>query len=431
MDYDADGDLDILSGSYTGELYYFEKLASGEYQQGRFLTNAAGDPLNAGTSVVPEAVDMDADGDLDLVIGTRSSGVFMIENKGTRAQPVWAEERVKVKTISGKHLQGSNAHHADWDGDKVRDLIVGSEGGQVSWYRNVGSNDKPSYEDVLVLVPRGKGGQHEAGTPPTGPGSRTKVFVTDYNSDGVADLLVGDVQWHVRHLTPLTPEEEKEKAKAVAAYEKANEPYRKAVNERNSYVGKEGGIPQDVLDRMDEAYELVRPYIKKLATFDRTESETHGFVWLYLGGAKETAPQAESVQSTTASNGPVSFVVAAEPVVGTPGRFRLKAMLKVNAGWHLYADTSGSPQYVATSFQSDWPKGVEEVSAWSSKTEVVPDPKNQGVEQYVGDVVFESEIDANGVKGATVEVRYQACTETMCMVPTTLSVDLQFAKKSE
>ena len=30
MDYDADGDLDVLSGSYTGEIYYFERLDSGE-----------------------------------------------------------------------------------------------------------------------------------------------------------------------------------------------------------------------------------------------------------------------------------------------------------------------------------------------------------------------------------------------------------------
>ena len=29
VDYDADGDLDILSGSYTGEIYYFERGEDG------------------------------------------------------------------------------------------------------------------------------------------------------------------------------------------------------------------------------------------------------------------------------------------------------------------------------------------------------------------------------------------------------------------
>ena len=137
MDYDGDGDLDILSGSYTGEVYLFERTQDGQFLQGRYLLNTAGTPLKTGTSVTPEALDMDADGDLDLVIGTRSAGVFMVLNEGSRREPRWAPEPTRLLTAAGERIEGSNAHHADWDGDGLRDLIVGNENGGGTWGERV------------------------------------------------------------------------------------------------------------------------------------------------------------------------------------------------------------------------------------------------------------------------------------------------------
>ena len=37
MDYDADGDLDILAGTYTGELYFYEGLGAGAFRQGQLV----------------------------------------------------------------------------------------------------------------------------------------------------------------------------------------------------------------------------------------------------------------------------------------------------------------------------------------------------------------------------------------------------------
>ena len=42
MDYDNDGDIDVLSGSYTGEIYLFECGKDGELAQGRFLLASDG-----------------------------------------------------------------------------------------------------------------------------------------------------------------------------------------------------------------------------------------------------------------------------------------------------------------------------------------------------------------------------------------------------
>ncbi|MCA9764724.1 MAG: VCBS repeat-containing protein, partial [Gemmatimonadetes bacterium] len=139
MDHDGDGDLDILSGSYTGEVYLFVRDDDGTFRQGVFLRNHDGEPLQTGTSITPEAHDLDGDGDLDLLIGTRTSGVFWHANLGTRNEPSYAAEGERLVTADGKRIQGSNAHYVDWDHDGVRDLVLGSEWGDVVWHKNLAS----------------------------------------------------------------------------------------------------------------------------------------------------------------------------------------------------------------------------------------------------------------------------------------------------
>jgi len=283
VDYDADGDLDILSGSYTGELYLFERNGDGGFAQGRMLLDGEGNDLKAKSlSVTVEARDIDADDDLDLVVGTRTGAVEIFENVGTRARPVYGSESKALLTEGGKKIKGSNAHHADWDGDGNLDLVLGSEYGGVNWYRNEGSNNQPRYGEQRVLIEQGEFKRRKEEDGPEGAGSRSKVFVTDWNHDGRADLLVGDVQWLYYTLPPLTEEQEAEKLALTPAYEAAEAVLDKAYEYRNSFVGKPGGIPDDAKARIEEASVVWRPLARKMAKFDRTKSNTHGWVWLYL-----------------------------------------------------------------------------------------------------------------------------------------------------
>lgn len=270
MDYDADGRTDIVTGSYTGQFYLFRRQPDGGFAQRELLIDEDGAtlmmPFETVYSVTPELVDMDADGDLDLVVGNRSGAVQVVANLGTRQAPKWAKQRSELKTADGKAIQGSNAHHADWDGDGVRDLVVGSEGGEVTWYRNTGKNDAPRYAKGSVLVAAGLSGHGPEGSTPKHHGMRVKVHVTDWNEDGKVDLLVGDVTWQERKLTPLTESEAKEK---------------QALNKELS----------DLLDRRTKAQDAAQKEAiakaiadvrAKLRPLQRTKLHTHGWVWLYL-----------------------------------------------------------------------------------------------------------------------------------------------------
>ena len=236
MDYDNDGTDDVISASYPGDMYWWKGQGDGTFGGASQLKNEKGEVLlpweplpeqyreRAGTdikeihSTTAHLHDMDADGDLDLWIGSRLDGAFRIENIGTRSEPVWSSTCTRLVDSAGDPIGGwddggSNIHFADWNGDGVSDVIYGGENGAVRYCRNSGDEHKPVLDPPVVLIPdMSRDEMFSKLETPSRSASRCKVHVVDWDGDGLNDLLVGDFGSTHRRTRTLTPEQVQAKA---------------------------------------------------------------------------------------------------------------------------------------------------------------------------------------------------------------------------
>ena len=88
-DLDHDGDLDMVVGTWNGKLYFYQNVGSTtrpEYVavEGR---KSPFDGIDVGKHAAPVLVDLDLDGDLDLIVGENKGKLFYFENKGSARRP--------------------------------------------------------------------------------------------------------------------------------------------------------------------------------------------------------------------------------------------------------------------------------------------------------------------------------------------------------
>ncbi|HAP35959.1 MAG TPA: hypothetical protein DCQ28_08480 [Bacteroidetes bacterium] len=171
-DFDNDGDMDLISGEQLGKFQYFRNDGSSINPDFK-KTTATFTSLDAGSYSSPRFVDLDNDGDYDIVSGALDGKIYCyINNSGTFTQ--------NTSIFSGIDVGWQSApSFADLNNDGHLDLIIcGEDADSIKFYRNTGSNvfvvDNSFINGVSV------------------PNYCYPCFV-DIDSDGEYDLVFGKI----------------------------------------------------------------------------------------------------------------------------------------------------------------------------------------------------------------------------------------------
>ncbi len=212
-DFDGDGDLDLICGEFLDGFTYFENVGTRtepRYAAGRKL-DYKGKPIAMDLQMItPTAVDWDGDGDPDLIVGDEDGRVAFVENRGKARflPPKYFQQEADYVKFGA--LVTPVGH--DWDGDGDEDLIAGNTAGYIGFIENLDGGDPPKWAAPVHLKAGGKTIRIQAGPngsiqgPCEAKWGYTTLSVADWDGDGLADLVVnsiwGKVVWFRNVGTP-------------------------------------------------------------------------------------------------------------------------------------------------------------------------------------------------------------------------------------
>jgi len=131
-------------------------------------------------------VDWNEDGLIDLISGEFGGNISYFRNIGTSGNPLLTFD--DFLTCAGQIINVYNNSCPwvdDWNEDGRKDLLVGSSDGRIWLYLNVGTNANPVFNQI-DYVTLADGDTLTAG-------SRSAPAVVDLNGDGLKDMVCGQV----------------------------------------------------------------------------------------------------------------------------------------------------------------------------------------------------------------------------------------------
>lgn len=148
-DFDGDGDLDLLFGDRSGTFRYCRNLLVEEGSSYYAEMMGSLNPfyrIDVGDNSSPAVLDLDGDGDLDVVSGEIRGGLRWIENTTPAGGALAFELREAADGPFASLAVGVASMPAvlDVDGDTDPDIVVGNSQGRLTFLANPRLQPKPS-----------------------------------------------------------------------------------------------------------------------------------------------------------------------------------------------------------------------------------------------------------------------------------------------
>lgn len=190
-DLDGDEDQDMLLGNHEGQLFYFENIAQAGQPMEMTLRENQYQGIDVGYFSAPALFDLDDDGLPDLVIGEKGGNLNFYKNIGSSSNPVFdlvTDSLGKVNvTDPNVSLDGYSVPFLLLDGKGHMQLLVGSEQGKIYYYADIEEDLNGSFKESGEL-----GALIGLADFRTDRGFRSSGALADLNQDGVYELVAGN-----------------------------------------------------------------------------------------------------------------------------------------------------------------------------------------------------------------------------------------------
>ena len=220
LDWNNDNKIDLVVGDEDGRVVFIENTGTVKDNMPIFMSpiyiQQKSQNLKFGALVTPFSVDWDDDGDEDLICGNSAGYIGFIENlDGSEnpdfKEPVYLEadgEIIRIMAGESGSIQGPAERKwgyttltvADWDGDGLKDIVLNSIFGKVEWYRNIGTKTAPKLTKMGGVkvawdksgIPKPKWNWWNPEKDELATQWRTTPYAIDWNKDGLMDLVMLD-----------------------------------------------------------------------------------------------------------------------------------------------------------------------------------------------------------------------------------------------